>query len=83
MDGAFAAGVEGECRVIFMPYLGGFFWGENDILKVEKNRYRAFRFDPIQGERQDLGNIEPDEKGVWRSPRVNKFQDWILALVKR
>jgi hypothetical protein len=83
LEGAFAAGVEGECRVIFMPYLGGFFWGETGILKVEKNRYRAFRFDPVDGSETDLGSVDPDEKGLWRSPRVHKFQDWILVLVTK
>jgi hypothetical protein len=83
LDGAFAAGVEGICRVIFMPYLGGFFWGENMIRKLEKNRYRAFRFDPIDGSRLDLGPVEPDDQGCWRTPRVTRFQDWALVLVQK
>ena len=83
LGGAFAAGVEGECRVIFMPYFGDFFWGDMDVYKVEPDTYRAFRMDPIDGSRFDLGDVTPDANGTWRTPRVHKFQDWIVVMVKK
>jgi len=81
--GAFAAGVQGECRVIFLPILGEFFSGDIKVLNVEPNTYRTYRFDTIGGKRIELGNVEPDGNGVWHAPKVDKYQDWVLVMVRR
>jgi len=81
LDGLFCAGIPGEARVIFKPYFGGSFWGEEQMLALD-GAYHAYYFDPIQDRILDLGLAEPDAEGRWTSPRISVFQDWILALSK-
>jgi hypothetical protein len=77
----FAAGVPGEVRVIFIPFLGGFGWGQLLIRHLEPDvTYRAYYFDPITGEEHDQGLARADENGCWRSGKFTKFQDWVLVL---
>ena len=83
MDGSFSVGIPGEVRIIFKPFYGGSFWGEDRIYGIEKDAvYRAFYFNPVTGEETDLGIVAPDENGTWVTPRVNAFQDWVVALVR-
>ncbi len=82
VDGCFAAGIPGQVRVIFRPFMGGSFWNSEPIRHIEADvQYRAIYFNPVTGEETDLGLITPDESGTWVSPRVNAFQDWIIALI--
>lgn len=82
-DGFFAAGIPGCVRVIFKPWFGGSFWGEDIVREIEPDvSYKAFYFNTIDGSRRDLGHVVPDAKGEWRSPRVTAFQDWVLVLVR-
>ncbi|MDW7659260.1 MAG: DUF4038 domain-containing protein, partial [Bacillota bacterium] len=81
LDGFFAAGVPGVVRLIFKPFLGGTFRGEDKICALEPDvSYRAFYFNPINGSQRDLGLVEPDSQGCWLSPRFSAFQDWVLVL---
>ena len=81
--GPFAAGIPGEVRVIFLPILGNFGWGEIAVAGLEQNvRYRAYHYDPITGEQHNRGFVDPDRDGRWRSPKVSIFQDWVLVLEK-
>ena len=83
VDGAFCAGIPGEVRLIFKPFFGGSFWGQDAIYGIEKGvTYRALYFNPVNGEETDLGIVAPDENGTWVTPRVNAFQDWVVALVR-
>ena len=83
LDGLFCAGIPGEVRVIFKPHFGGSFWGEDKVLGIEKDvTYRAVYFNPVTGGEKDLGAVVPDADGSWVSPRVNAFQDWVIALVR-
>ena len=82
LAGFFCAGIPGEARVIFKPLLGGMFWGEDDVLALD-GPYHAYYFDPVDGKTRSLGVATPDAHGRWKSPRVTRFQDWLLALVKR
>jgi hypothetical protein len=83
INGSFCAGIPGEVRVIFEPWFGGNFWGNHRIYGIEKDvTYRAMYFNPITGEETDLGTVKPDGDGTWVSPRVNAFQDWVIALIK-
>lgn len=84
LDGYFAAGIPGEVRVIFRPFLGGAFFGDDLVYGLEKDvPYEAFYFNPINGNEIRLGVIVPDEEGTWRSPRVNAFQDWVLVVERQ
>ncbi len=84
LNGYFAAGIPGEVRVIFRPFLGGAFFGEDLVYGLEKDvRYEAFYFNPINGDERRLGSVTPDEEGTWRSPRVTAFQDWVLVMEKQ
>ncbi|MBC7327777.1 DUF4038 domain-containing protein [bacterium] len=77
-NGAYCAGIEGELRVIFLP---SGVWGIK-VKELEKNvRYRAFLFNPTNGEEIEMGVIRGDEKGTWQVPGVPPiFQDWVLVL---
>ena len=80
--GVFCAGIPNEARVIFKPWFGGCFWGDDDVLGLD-GPYHAYYFDPIAGAWQALGLATPDANGRWKSPRVKIFQDWLLALSKK
>jgi hypothetical protein len=77
-NAAYAGGIEGEVRIIFLP---SGVWGIK-VKKLEKGRsYRAFLFNPTDGEEMEIGKAKGDEKGEWRLPGVPPiFQDWVLVL---
>lgn len=80
---AFASGIPGQVRVIFLPFLAGFGWGQTTIKEIEQDiQYRAYYFDPIEGKEYDLGLVKSDQKGEWISGKVTIFQDWVLVLEK-
>lgn len=75
----YAAGIPGEVRVVFLPW-----YHPNVTLKgLEQDvSYRAFLFNPVNGEEHDLGTTSPDAGGEWKMPRstLPVFQDWVLVL---
>lgn len=75
----YAAGVPGRVRVIFLP---SGVWGIK-VKGIEAGiHYRAFLFNPANGDEQNIGAVEPDENGDWRLPlaRSPVYQDWVLVL---
>ncbi|HVF09319.1 MAG TPA: DUF4038 domain-containing protein [Abditibacteriaceae bacterium] len=75
----FAAGIAGEVRIFFLP--NG--WTQITVQNLEADiSYRAFLFDPKNGQERDLGRIEPDASGNWKPPFVHPpiLQDWVLVL---
>ena len=42
--------------------------------------YRAFLWDPKNGEQEELGAVSGDAAGDYVVPRVPVFQDWVLVL---
>lgn len=77
----YAAGLPGEVRILFLP------WFTPTVLVkgIEPGTtYRAFLFNPVNGDEQDLGSVIPDEDGDWRLPlsRLPIYQDWVLVLEK-
>ncbi|RAP77895.1 DUF4038 domain-containing protein [Paenibacillus montanisoli] len=79
----FAAGIAGQIRVIFLPFLGGCSWSGVKINGIEDGvKYEAFHIDPITGEEFELGEVTP-EGSSWMSPKPRVFQDWILVLKRR
>ena len=79
---AYAAGIAGQVRVIYLP-VGVWPPTVKDI--EPKADYRAFLFDPTHGDEYDLGQVEVDANGDWTPsiPRQPIFQDWVLVLEKR
>lgn len=84
LDGFFSAGIPGEVRVIFRPFFGGSFWGEEKVINLEQSiTYNACYYSPITNEVRQLGEVKPDHDGNWISPRVNVFGDSILVLKRK
>jgi len=42
--------------------------------------YAAFFFNPRTGQEIDAGSVQPDENGVWVSPKKPNLEDWVLVL---
>lgn len=77
--GPYAAGIPREVRIIFLPH----YYSKVVIKGIESGaHYRVFRFNPTNGEEQDLGEVKPDGDGNWcLSPdHLPIFQDWVLVL---
>lgn len=84
--GAYAAGIDEQVRVIYVPgevsKRGLQIW-RLGVKNIEPNIcYKASLFNPVDGSRQELGIVEPDSEGNWRPDwsRPPAFQDWILVL---
>ncbi|NIA22347.1 MAG: DUF4038 domain-containing protein [Anaerolineaceae bacterium] len=80
----YAAGIPGRVRVIYIPLSR---WPETikpkTVKKIEPDAsYRAFLFNPTNGDEVDLGKVTPEANGDWRMPvsRLPIFQDWVLVL---
>jgi len=75
----YAAGIPGKVRVIFWPSWGGL----PRVKGIEPGAaYRAFLWNPTNGQEQDLGAVKPDAGGDWDLPlsATPIFQDWVLVL---
>jgi hypothetical protein len=80
-----AGGIPGQVRFIYLPLFGN----NVEVRRIEKTaRYRAFLFNPVNGQEQPLGPVTPDAHGTWRLPfliqggswaRLPLFQDWLLV----
>ncbi len=80
----FAAGISGEVRIIFLPILNNFGWGETTVLGLEQGvTYRAFFYDPLTGEEHDQGTVSGEIDGSWTSGKIHIFQDWVLVLERK
>lgn len=76
---AYAAGIPGEVRVLYR-YTPEGRWR---VLEIEPDlTYRAFFFDPRNGEETDLGTVSPDEKNQWVVPLEPEMSDWVLVLIR-
>ncbi len=75
----YAGGIPGQVRILYWPLM----WGAPKVKALEPDaRYRAFLFNPVNGDEHDLGRVEPDPNGDWSIPlrRLPIYQDWVLAL---
>lgn len=74
----YCGGIPGVVRFIFLP---SGVWGVT-VKGIEADRcYRAFLFNPTNGQEQEMGTVAPDEGGNWRlPPRPPIYQDWVLVL---
>lgn len=81
----YAAGIPKEVRMIYIPW--ALFWAANNPVSVKGIErgicYSAFYFDPRTGKETYLGNVSPDNKGTWQSPRPPSFGDWVLVIKRK
>ena len=81
--GAFAAGIPGSVRVIFLPNLANSSWRETRVRHIEPGvRYRAYFYDPVTGKETDQGPAEADGRGGWTSGKMPFYRDFVLVLEK-
>ncbi|MBN1581829.1 MAG: DUF4038 domain-containing protein [Anaerolineae bacterium] len=81
---AYAAGIPGQLRVVFWPST----FSSGLIKHIEPGvPYRAFLFNPVNGDELPLDAVVPDENGDWALPIGNAgwrvmplFQDWVLVM---
>jgi len=82
VDLPFAAGISGEVRVIY------FYWPtfqrpnpQYKVLHLETAiNYRAFFWDPRNGQEYDLGEVVPDAGDTWTIPIQPELKDWVVVL---
>ncbi len=76
----YAAGIEGELRMIFIP-----FCTQKPIIKnIEKNiKYNAYYVNLVNGETYELGEVKPDCDNNWTPEHpIPIFSDMLLILKK-
>jgi len=80
---AYAAGVPGKVRVLFIPgHLGMLlFKGCVTIEKLERDvEYRGLYFNPRSGEEHEIGQVRGDDEGRYVLPGPGLLQDWVVVL---
>jgi len=74
----FAAGIPGVLRIIYIPD-----GSSPSIRGLEPGiPYRAFYWNPVNGQQTPAAAAAPDAQGNWTAPVSPIFQDWILVLEK-
>jgi len=81
VNAPFAAGIPGKIRVIYF-YSPSCPWSSDLIVEAIEpdTRYRAFFYDPRNGEEHDLGRVNPEPDGRWRIPVQPTLEDWVLVM---
>ncbi|OGV70433.1 MAG: hypothetical protein A3K19_12705 [Lentisphaerae bacterium RIFOXYB12_FULL_65_16] len=75
----FAAGIPGELRIAYLPLM----WNLPTVKALEPGiAYRAFLWNPVNGDEYPAGECRADANGDWRPalPRFPIYQDWVLVL---
>jgi len=76
----FAAGIPGECRLIYLP-LRWYHWDGPFVRRLEPGvRYAASYVETTAMRRHELGEITGDTEGEWRGPTLPYMHDWLLLL---
>lgn len=72
----FAAQIPGEAIFAYIPaaYKGSTFHN------LPQSSFRAFFFNPTNGQEIEIGKITPDSTGTWKIAEVPIFQDWVVGL---
>jgi hypothetical protein len=77
---AFAAGIPGRVRVIYLP-LRWYHWDGPLVRALEPGvRYKAAYLEPDVLRRHELGVVTGDGNGEWRGPTLPHLFDWLLLL---
>ena len=80
---AYAAGIPHELWVVYFPYPLAPGARLVTIRELEKGtNYTAFFFNPVNGERKELGPISADTQGTWHVPAPAIRQDMVLVIEK-
>ena len=77
LDGPQAAGIPGMVRIVWVPR------SEPIVAHNLGSRaaWAAAHFDPVSGERKELGEARADDAGLWRcQPVAGNDHDWLLIL---
>ena len=77
LQGPQSAGIPGETRVIYVPYV------EPIVVRDlgAGTRHHALHFDPVSGREKKLGPITADTKGAWNcAAPAGIDHDWVLVL---
>jgi hypothetical protein len=81
-DFPFAAGIPGETRIIY------FYWPtftapgqQYKVISLEPTiNYRAFFWNPRNGEENNLGEIKKEADNTWCIPIQPELKDWVVVL---
>ena len=77
---AFAAGIPGQCRVVYLP-LRWYHWDGPLVHHLEPEvSYRAAYVETDTLRRHELGEIAGDAAGDWQGPTLPHMHDWLLVL---
>lgn len=77
---AYAAGIPGECRIIYLP-LRWYHWEGPLVRQLEPGlRYRAVYVEPDSLRRHPCGIAAAGPDGCWRAPTLPHLFDWLLLL---
>jgi hypothetical protein len=80
----FAAGIPGQVWVIYLcgDAFESSLWGlKGRSITIEPDAsYRAFFFNPRNGQEIALGHVEPNESGRWAIPEKRTREDMVLVL---
>lgn len=85
---SYAAGIPGEVRFLYLPRLP---WGDIVIGGIEPGTsYRAFLYNPVNGEQLPLDDVIPDADGRWTIKQTTEtgnrrfvlplYQDWLIVM---
>ncbi|HYK34312.1 DUF4038 domain-containing protein [Alloacidobacterium sp.] len=72
----FAGAIPGEAIIVFSPM--GF--KAITFHQLQAATYKAFFFNPSDGTEVQVGNISPDNGGIWKAPEFPIFRDWVIVL---
>ena len=74
----YAAGIPGEVRMIYTPAR----WDLPKVIGLESDDYAAYLFNPVNGQRRELGRVTPDKSGTWQPPVPPIVQDWVIVMAR-
>ncbi len=79
---AYAAGIAGVCRVIYLP-VRWYHWEGPRVNKLEPGvRYRAAYVQTDTLQRHELGVVAGDAQGHWQAPTLPHLFDWLLVMTR-
>jgi hypothetical protein len=79
----YAAGSPGEFRIVYFPSaIGPWHRPRPTVRCLNDGAYKAFWFDPVTGNRETIGAVQPNAEGEWEVPAPVLGQDLVLVLLR-